>query len=482
MYRRRSSGWTRYVDFILLDMICLQVAFVLAYFIRHQDFLLYKEKLYVSMAISLELINIVVLFVYGTMENVLRRGYFKEFVFTVKHAILVELISVLYLFTLQESGGYSRIVLYLSGGIYVILTYIVRLLWKLVRKKVNVRGQERSLLIVTTADNASEAIRNIQKYQNDYNIVGVVLKDNDENRKEIDSIPVVAEYEKLQEFVLKQWVDEVFILLPFETPELDEIMKKLGAMGVTIHINLTQRQGFSGGRQIVERMGGYTVITESMNYASLKESFFKRGLDIVGGLVGCLITAILTIIVGPIIYISSPGPIFFSQERVGRNGKHFKIYKFRSMYPDAEERKKELMSQNKIQDGMMFKMDFDPRIIGNKILLDGRKKTGIGQFIRSTSIDEFPQFFNVLKGDMSLVGTRPPTVDEWEKYELHHRARLSVKPGITGLWQVSGRSSITDFEEVVKLDTEYIMNWDIGMDLRILLKTFFVVFMKKGSM
>jgi lipopolysaccharide/colanic/teichoic acid biosynthesis glycosyltransferase len=143
---------------------------------------------------------------------------------------------------------------------------------------------------------------------------------------------------------------------------------------------------------------------------------------------------------------------------------------------DAEDRKAELMKQNKVKDGMMFKMDNDPRIIG------GENGKGIGNFIRNTSIDEFPQFFNVLKGDMSLVGTRPPTLDEWEKYELHHRARLAIKPGLTGMWQVSGRSNITDFEEVVKLDTEYIMNWSIGKDIKIILKTIWVVLTGKGSM
>ncbi len=158
------------------------------------------------------------------------------------------------------------------------------------------------------------------------------------------------------------------------------------------------------------------------------------------------------------------------------------MYKFRSMYLDAEERKQELMKENRVKDGMMFKVDFDTSIIGNKILPDGRKKTGIGNFIRVTSIDEFPQFFNVLKGDMSLVGTRPPTLDEWEKYELHHRARLAIKPGITGMWQVSGRSEITDFEEVVRLDTNYITEWSVGMDFRILFKTVLAVVKKEGSM
>ena len=204
-------------------------------------------------------------------------------------------------------------------------------------------------------------------------------------------------------------------------------------------------------------------------------------MDIAGGLVGCLITGILCIFLGPLIYLSSPGPIFFGQERVGKNGKTFKMYKFRSMYMDAEARKAELMKENKLADGKMFKMDFDPRVIGNKIFPDGSKKTGIGDFIRRTSLDEFPQFFNVLKGDMSVVGTRPPLPSETSLYELHHRARLAIKPGITGMWQVSGRSNITDFEEVVRLDREYIENWNIEMDLKILFKTVLVVLLKKGS-
>ena len=219
-----------------------------------------------------------------------------------------------------------------------------------------------------------------------------------------------------------------------------------------------------------------------MNYATTRQAFMKRFIDIAGGLVGCLICGVLFLFVAPAIYISSPGPIFFKQERIGKNGKHFKMYKFRSMYMDAEERKKELLAQNKHNSDFMFKMDFDPRIIGNKILPDGTRKTGIGQFIRDTSIDEFPQFFNVLKGDMSLVGTRPPLISEFEAYQHHHRARMSVKPGITGMWQVSGRSEITDFEEVVRLDTQYINEWTIGMDIKILLQTVITVLKRKGSM
>lgn len=240
-------------------------------------------------------------------------------------------------------------------------------------------------------------------------------------------------------------------------------------MGITVHIKLA-RVADDSSNQIVEKLEGYTVLSTSINMVSTAQLIFKRTMDICGGLVGMLLTGIIFIFVAPVIYIKSPGPIFFKQVRIGKNGKKFNIYKFRSMYMDAEERKKELMAQNNIKDGMMFKMDNDPRII-----------KGIGNFIRDYSLDEFPQFWNVLKGDMSLVGTRPPTVDEWEKYEMHHRSRLAFKPGLTGMWQVSGRSNITDFEEVVRLDTEYIKKWSPGLDIKILFKTVAVVLGKVGS-
>ena len=139
--------------------------------------------------------------------------------------------------------------------------------------------------------------------------------------------------------------------------------------------------------------------------------------------------------------------------------------------------KSSLMQKNEMQ-GLMFKVEHDPRILGSGE--DGTKK-GIGWFIRTTSLDEFPQFWNILKGDMSLVGTRPPTVDEWEKYELHHRSRLRVKPGLTGMWQASGRSSITNFEEVVALDNQYIEHWSLSLDIKIIIRTMFNVLFRKGA-
>ena len=311
-----------------------------------------------------------------------------------------------------------------------------------------------------------------------YKIAGIAVIDKEMTGKYINGVKVVANMENAAEYVCKEWIDEVLIVTSDVVPYPKELIEQFTETGVTVHLNLAKVQSVPGKKQFVEKVGDYTVLTTSINYASTRDLMLKRLVDIAGGLVGCLITGILFIFVAPAIYIASPGPIFFAQERVGKNGKRFKMYKFRSMYMDAEERKKELMKQNRVSDGLMFKMENDPRVIGSE---KGPGK-GIGNFIRKTSLDEFPQFFNVLKGDMSLIGTRPPTVDEWEKYELHHRARLAIKPGLTGMWQVSGRSEITDFEEVVKLDTKYISEWSFLLDIRILFKTVLIVLGQKGSM
>ena len=400
----------------------------------------------------------------------------------VQQAVFVELFAVLYLFAQKVGGEYSRVSMMLMGILYVLIGYITRICWKQILKKTRRTGN-RSLLIVCDQSNAVKTIQNIRDNNYGiYRIAGLVLTDVGFEGMEIGGVPVVADLSSASVYAQKNWVDEVFVSLPEGAQIPNRLMDDFVEMGVTVHLDLSQITHMPGRVQIVEKVGSFTVLTSSMNYATTKQALLKRTMDIAGGLVGCLMCGVLFLFVAPAIYISSPGPIFFTQERIGKNGKHFKMYKFRSMYMDAEERKKELLAQNRHGGALMFKLDFDPRIIGNKILPDGTRKTGIGQFIRDTSIDEFPQFFNVLKGDMSLVGTRPPLISEFEAYQQHHRARMSVKPGITGMWQVSGRSEITDFEEVVRLDTKYINEWSIGLDIKILLQTVATVLKREGSM
>ena len=283
------------------------------------------------------------------------------------------------------------------------------------------------------------------------------------------------------EDLIHGWVDEVFLLQPdgvaFPTRFLDSLVQ----MGIQVSYTMAAVSESDWFATEIGRVGPYKVLTSSVRFISAGQYIVKRLIDIVGGIVGCAITGVLCLFVGPAIYLKSPGPIFFTQERVGQNGKPFRMHKFRSMYLDAEKRKADLMAQNKIADGMMFKMDDDPRIIGSEKKNRKGRPAGIGNFIRNTSIDEFPQFYDVLRGRMSLVGWRPCTMAEWEKYDMQHRIRASMKPGLTGMWQVSGRSNITDFDEVVRLDRYYIENWSLGLDLKILLKTVVIVIRGSGA-
>lgn len=482
MYKKHLTGTWKHMDFMFLDLIAVQAAFLVAYVLRHGMLNPYTIPVYRDMALFLGVACLSIALLRNSFSGVLRRGYYKEFMAVLVDALCIVMVSSFYLVLIKEAELFSRVVLFLTGGIYLIVSYGLRLWRKRVLKK-RKKTDAVSLVVVTALSAASELINTVRKDSfGPYRIVGLVLLDDSGDTKSVEGIPVVADTTSLPEFLCREWVDAVMLHLPEGYSISQVLMEELKKTGVVIHRSLIQAQDSEGRKQMINKIGGYTVLTTTMNYATAKEAFSKRLIDIIGGFFGCLLTLVLCIFLAPIIFISSPGPIFFKQERVGLNGKRFKMYKFRSMYPDAEARKKDLMQYNRCKDGMTFKMEFDPRIIGNKVLPNGKRKTGIGEFIRRTSLDEFPQFFNVLKGDMSLVGTRPPTVAEVEKYLTHHRARLAVKPGITGMWQISGRSNITDFEEIVKLDTEYINNWSMGLDLRILLKTFVVVFKKDGSM
>lgn len=469
MYKKSVQGWLKHLDFMILDVVCLWISFTLAFNMRHGSLDVLANSLYRDMMWSLALMDIVVIFFFDSLKNVLKRGFYQEFVMTVKQTCLITLCSVFYLFTFKEAENYSRLVLGYTAALYLLLSYVLRCLWKNCLRKYFGGAEKRSLLIVTVSDIVDTVIDNIKnKNYGDYFVTGVCILDKKAKGRVIDGVTVVADEDDLVEYVCREWVDEVFINIPESEPYPAELLDKFIEMGVVVHMKLAKSQNLLGKKQFVEHLGTYTVLTTSINSVSRRQIILKRMMDIAGGLAGCIITGILCIFVGPAIYIQSPGPIFFKQTRVGKNGKLFQMYKFRSMYMDAEERKAELMKENRVQDGMMFKLDFDPRIIGSKKLPDGTIKKGVGNFIRDWSLDEFPQFLNVLKGDMSLVGTRPPTVDEWDKYELHHRARLATKPGLTGMWQVSGRSNITDFEEVVKLDKQYISEWTMGLDIKIL--------------
>lgn len=483
MYRKRMQGWFKHLDFIVLDLLCVLISFVLAYIMRHGLRNPFQSYLYRSMAIVLILIATLADIFFNMYKNVLKRGYYTECIVAVKQSVLLVLFTSFYLVLVQDAQLFSRFVLYMMGILYLLIGYFSRCLWKqMIKRKKGFRAE--TLLLITTSEILEQTVSSLEtNYYRPYRLIGAAVIDRDLKGETLGTLQVLANRDDVVDYVCREWVDEVFINLPKEESDTaDELLQCFARMGVVVHTVLAQADELNARRQSLQKMGTYLVLTAGINYFTPWQAFVKRFLDILGGLAGCIVTVILFLFLAPVIYIHSPGPIFFSQKRMGRNGKEFKMYKFRSMYIDAEKRKHDLMEQNRHKDGMMFKLDFDPRIIGNKTLSDGTAKEGVGAFIRRHSLDEFPQFFNCLCGSMSLVGTRPPTIDEWKKYELHHRARLAIKPGLTGLWQVSGRSEITDFEEVVRLDREYIDNWSLRMDVKILLKTVKVMIMGKETM
>lgn len=485
MYQKGRAGWLKHIDFLILDWFCVNLSFITAFLIRYQGNLsAFNVEANDKLLLMINIIAVLVALLSHAYKNMLKRGMYKELVETVKYTVLVFLASVFYLYALNDSNSVAvRETLYITVGVMLPLDYICRLVWKRIVRFRLARAEGTSMLVVTTSGIAEKVVNTLEnKGFGNFKIAGIVIIDKNLTGKKIKGVPVVAGVQDAADYVCREWVDEVFVDVHSEKMYPKKLISEFETMGLVIHERLANSSDTDTNRKMVEKICTYTVLTSTINSASPLQLFVKRFFDIIGGVVGCIVTGILFIFVAPLIYIKSPGPVIFKQERVGKNGKKFMLYKFRTMYLDAEERKQELMSENRVKDGMMFKIEFDERIIGCKKLKNGKIKRGIGGWIRRLSIDEFPQFLNVLKGEMSMVGTRPPTVDEWEKYELHHRARLAIKPGITGMWQVNGRSKITDFEKVVKLDTMYIREWKISLDVKILVKTVFTVFKREGSM
>ena len=483
MYQRSGLPWTKYWDFILLDMLSMVLAMVAAYYVYiPTDFNLTRSPEYMMLLLGMPLVDFVAIVLGNTMNDVQKRGLFAEFRATVRNTAVVFAVEALIFFVVKMGGFYSRKNFFYTVAFYFVISYSTRCLYKWYYEKHIVPRDGRSLLVIAGPENIPELNEKIEKgMYSTYRMAGLILSAPLPEGAAC-RLSVVADRARAEDWIRKNWVDEVLILLAPEEPVL-KLANAVTSMGITVHLGLDYVRNLMGsGMKTVEDLGGYDVLTVYRNRIGFGAAAVKRMLDIVGGLVGCLITAVLTLFIGPAICAASPGPIFYTQERIGRNGKVFKMYKFRSMVTNADEIKQQYMKENRVSGGFMFKLDWDPRIIGNRILPDGTKKTGIGEFIRKTSLDEFPQFLNVLKGDMSLVGTRPPTKDEWALYEDHHRARMAMRPGITGMWQVSGRSNITDFEEIVRLDTQYIDQWSLGLDLKILVKTVLVVLKHEGSM
>jgi len=385
MYQKNPSSIIKHIDFMILDLVCFLLSLWLAYCLRLNDLEIWESQIYRSLLIIIALVHICVAIFDSAYKNILRRGYLKELIAVIKHIVIVVAVMVVLMFFLKTLDALSRMVVAYTAVISLVLLWVERTIWK---KFIHHRlaKNPRYLLLVTDQSGAERILNQFQGQMLDFQVKGIVLVGtNNETVDSIQGIPVVASVETLTQYLLKTVVDEILFSVPKKEDIPQDLIRECSLMGITIHLEIMSSDELARARY-EEDIAGLSVMTSYLKLITAGQAFVKRFIDIIGSIVGLVFTGILFLFVAPAIYISDPGPVFFSQERVGKNGRIFKLYKFRSMYQDAEERKAELMEKNEMK-GLMFKMENDPRIIGSGP--DGTRK-GIGAFIRSTSIDEFP--------------------------------------------------------------------------------------------
>ena len=457
----------------LLDLVCIIVSYRISKAIRYGTDFRFRNFAANQLIILFILFCFAYNFFLDWNHDYLVRGTLKEFSAVLKYNATMLVVLGVYVFLTHTSFLVSRLLVGRFLLINLALMFVSHVLVKKVLR-VFLQGEKTvsKILVIAEPELMEETIDRIRRTMGVSTQVVAAAYAVDEpaggSEETVKGVPVLPGIRDLTEVLVQTPFDEVFINTPdISQRKLRQMILGFEEMGVTCHYNL-ELPNIGAAASHVGSYGTYSVITYQKTLVSQKKLLVKRFFDILGGIVGLAVTGILTLFIAPAIKLDSPGPVFFSQTRVGKNGRRFRIYKFRSMYQDAEARKKDLLKQNEMN-GLMFKMEDDPRV------------TKVGAFLRKTSLDEFPQFLNVLKGDMSLVGTRPPTEKEFEQYNEHYRRRISMTPGLTGMWQVSGRSDITDFDEVVRLDLEYIDNWSLTLDLKILLQTVGVLFSHRGA-
>jgi exopolysaccharide biosynthesis polyprenyl glycosylphosphotransferase len=400
------------------------------------------------------------------LYNGVLKAELSELVYALMRAVVVGALIITTAIFAADDNLFSRLLF----GIFIIVNFVLLLAEKIILRNIWARAQknvkDRQVVLVSNPEGVFKFTNLVSKDEDiRLKILGYFSINRDQSY--VDGISCLGSLKNFNHFLIQKTVDEVIFVLPKDyISDMEEYIVTCEELGITVRM-LLDLYDLKISKTQISYMGNIPMLIFHTVSLNEDQQFIKRLIDIFVSLIGLFITGILYIILGPIIKLQSPGPVLYSQPRVGRNGRIFKCYKFRSMYADADERKKELEHLNKMK-GAIFKIENDPRI------------TPIGKIIRKYSLDEFPQFWNVLKGEMSLVGTRPPTVDEVKQYENRHWRRLSIKPGITGLWQVSGRNNIEDFDEIVALDVKYIDNWSIWLDLKIIAKTVVAVFKKTG--
>ena len=460
---------------LVLDLGAMFISFLLAVFLRYGTWLWSKAEGNQSQQIIIMIILYIALHVVTNYySNFFRRTNAQELLSVLKEEAVFYVLLIIVYFLIHSTYLLSRMMTVYLVLLQTVFMFLFRVLFK--RYMINNYRQGRfskRLILITKQKDAGRLIRRLKASADWTSLLsGVILLDREQasEEKEVEQIPVVAGREDLLDYIVHADVDEVFFSCDGieKDPECIRFVNEIQMMGILVDVDIEVFNLVDNGKKTINRVGDYAVVSFARNIISTRGAIAKRLMDLVGGTLGLILCGIFSIIIVPAIKLDSPGPAIYTQIRVGRNGRRFKLYKFRSMYVDADKRKEELMQDNEMS-GPMFKMENDPRI------------TRVGRFLRKTSLDEFPQFWNVVKGDMSLVGTRPPTVDEFEQYSSMHKARLSMTPGLTGIWQTSGRSDIKNFDDILRMDMQYIDNWSLWLDIKLLLKTIPVVCGRHGA-
>lgn len=455
---------------ITLDVATLIGAFILAFYLRRIAGTVGYLHDYDWLLLFAIPFWIILLNHFKLYESLRLRTYFDiaKALFNVHFIGGIALAAILFLL---DPHHYSRILF----GSFILINFTamlaVKLLIKMILAHFRRRGfNYRNILIVGTGPGALKIGEIISEHGEwGLNVVGLAEIDDKTSAVTANSFPVVGSVRDLISICKERMIDEVIFALEKESlDKFEELLQGLQELGMTIRVVLDYLPQNSSKSEVSLYNNELPVLTYSNISLNYNQQLAKRFLDIIGALVGLALTVLMLPFIALAIKLDSPGPVFFCQPRVRENGRRFMCWKFRTMCLDAEEQKKKLMALNEMK-GAMFKLAADPRV------------TSVGRFLRKTSLDEFPQFWNVLLGEMSLVGTRPPTPEEVENYQNWHRKRISIKPGITGLWQVSGRNRVQDFDEVVRLDIIYIETWTIWLDLRIILKTPLVMLSRDGA-
>lgn len=458
----------------VLDFALINAAFAVAYLVRYNfhfpltvaeaNYINYSEYIPISLGLSLGLLLIYRL--EGIYTPVRGRSWLEE-MYGLITATFTGIVILVFIFFFFRPQYYSRLI-YLYAGILIVLyltseRIIIRLALGYLRRRGI--GVDRAL-IVGCGETGRAILRSvIAQPALGYQIAGFV--DDDPTKTAIGPFELLGGTDKLRNILRERQIEEVIITLPWHARDkIIEIMKVCESTGAGVRIVPDLFQ-LSLSRVAVDAVGGIPLIAVKEVSISGGSLAAKRALDLVVGLLLALVLVPLMALIALFIKLTSPGPVIFLQQRVGRSGTLFTAYKFRTMRVGAEGEVDRLSHLNEAT-GPLFKIRNDPRL------------TPIGRILRRLSLDELPQLWNVLRGEMSLVGPRPPIPTEVEKYEDWHRKRLEVSPGVTGLWQVSGRSELT-FDEMVMLDIYYIENWSPWLDIWILIKTIPTVLSAKGA-